>query len=336
MINRNIALIAPLSRTTGLGHFMRLKILQKKLNLKNYIWIMQGNRGFINKFKTKKDRFNLINTINGKNIYSILKKNNCGKIIMDLSSEKNLRQDKVLKLQNYLLKKGVKIISFDIPKQKKIVSNISIFPFYFNKNINKSVKSKIYRGYDFVFLEKIKRNILKKKSNEIKKILIVVSGSDPLNLSYRIFKLIKDLPYEFRVIMGENYNNKIEKFTNSLTKVSFLNYSKNIYDEIVKSDAVICGEGTIKFIPILMQKPTIIIHQFDNESEMIKDIIKKNIILSLGKLNNKNKFKIIYKIKNYLLNKNEINKNIKNMKKYFNLDSMSIKQNLLIRAINLL
>ena len=85
-----------------------------------------------------------------------------------------------------------------------------------------------------------------------------------------------------------------------------------------------------------MQKPTIIIHQFDNESEMIKDIIKKNIILSLGKLNNKNKFKIIYKIKNYLLNKNEINKNIKNMKKYFNLDSMSIKQNLLIRAINLL
>jgi len=317
------------SKQYGLGHLMRLKILQKKLNKKINSWIIIGKKSVI-KRNLKNQKVFYLKKIDKKKIYSILKKNHSSKIIIDASHTHTLKNNKLLRLQNFLKIKKIKIISFDLPHQKKIVADISIMPFSFKRKILKDKKSKLYKGYNYILTEDL-QIFKRKKENIKKKILIVIGGTDPLNLSFKIYNFLKNLPYNFKVIVGEN---KIKKkyFKNNTNLVKF---SKNLQTDIYKSDLVICGEGNTKYQSILSLKPTILIHQYDIKSEMIKDFLNKKVVYSLGLYSRINKKKLI-NVTHELINDNSKLKKklLINIKKYFNYNLMSKRQKVLIKHIN--
>ena len=53
MTNANIAFFVKLSNSIGLGHFIRLVDLQKKLNAKHAIWIISGKNKIIYSYVKK-------------------------------------------------------------------------------------------------------------------------------------------------------------------------------------------------------------------------------------------------------------------------------------------
>ena len=87
--NSNIAFFVKVSNSIGLGHFIRLVDLQKKLNAKHVIWIIAGKNKIIYSYVKKKYIYKTIN-FQSLNILKILKSNNITKIIMDLSSKEYL------------------------------------------------------------------------------------------------------------------------------------------------------------------------------------------------------------------------------------------------------
>ena len=142
------------SKQYGLGHLMRLKILQKKLNKKKNLWIIIGKKSIVKKYLTNQNIFYL-SKLNKKKIHFILKKNHSSKVIIDASHKNLLKNNKLLKLQNFLKIKKIKIISFDLPDQKKIVADISIMPFGFKRKILKDKKTRLYKGYNYILTENL-------------------------------------------------------------------------------------------------------------------------------------------------------------------------------------
>jgi spore coat polysaccharide biosynthesis predicted glycosyltransferase SpsG len=325
-MNKNkIAFLTCASKKYGLGHLIRLKILENKLKLKKNIWIVLGEKHLIKQNLKNKKIFH-IPDLDYQKINLILKKNKISKIIMDLSNNDTLRNNKLLNLQEFLRKKLFRLISFDLPQQTKIVSQISIMPFLFKKNLYRVNDSKIFIGYNYIFTEKIKINKNNKPNN---KILIVIGGTDPLGIGIKVYNMIKHLPYSFKVILGENNFINKQKRKNA----SFIKFTNNILKDINNSQAVICGEGNIKFLSILALKPTILIQQFDTKSEMIKDFLRRNVTFSLGIFSKIKKKNLSNKIQNYLNNDRKIKRNIINIKKHFNYEAMQKKQKILINEI---
>lgn len=332
-MNLDIAFFVKLSKSIGLGHFIRLVNLQKKFSLKDVFWIISGDNKIIYSHLKKKKNIFKTNNFQSTRILKILKSRNINKIIMDLSSNEYLINNKIYKIQKFYKKNNFKIVSFDIPVQKKIISDLSIIPYEVSDNIIKSSKTELMIGTNF-FLngkkEYYKNQLIKKKIN---KILICMSGTDPKNISFKIYKYIKHLPFSFEVIVGNNFNKIQLKKKNINKKDKIYKNVKDISNKISKADAVICGEGLIKYETVFQKKPTILIHQYDNKSSMIKNFLKTNTCLSLGLFDRLSPQKASNKIKSYLRNISLIRKNIKNMNKHFDYQKNEFKNNLMIKKI---
>ena len=331
--NSNIAFFVKLSNSIGLGHFIRLVDLQKKLNPKHAIWIIAGKNKIIYSYLKKKYIYKTIN-FQSLNILKILKSNNITKIIMDLSSKEYLIKNKIYQIQKFYKSKNFKVISFDIPiRKKKIISHLSIIPYDISSKIKKDKRSELIVGTNLLLNGK--KNYYKKKllNKKIKRILICISGTDPKNIAYKVYKHIKHLQFSFDVIVGNNFEKiKIDK-KNINKKDRIYRNIKNITKKIAEVDAVICGEGLIKYESVFQKKPTILIHQYDTGSPMIKNFLKTKTCLSLGLYRKLNSKRILIKIKDYLNNINLINKNIENMNKYFDYNENNIRNRLMIKKI---
>ena len=164
-----------------------------------------------------------------------------------------------------------------------------------------------------------------------KKILIVIGGTDPFNLSFKIYNLLKHLPYNFKVVVGEN---KIKK-QYLKNNTNFIKFSKNIQKDICTSDLVICGEGNTKYQSILSLKPTILIHQFDIKSEMIKNFLNKKVVCSLGLFSKINKKKLINTTQELIKDSSKLrNKLLINIKRYFDYNLILKNQKILLKHID--
>ena len=323
-----IALRVDVSKNIGLGHIKRLIELKNRLKHNKFFWLIGGD------IKIIKDLFKKNNFIFVKNenqALKFIKKNNIKKVIIDISHNINLINNKISKIQNKYLENNIKLISFDHPYQK-IISHISIIPYFFDKKkIKKNKNSKLFLGPDF-FLHNIVEN--RSYTKNIKNILIVVSGTDPKNIGFKIYNMIKDLNYNFKVILGENYENiKKNNLNKKVKNLILLKRSKNINKEFSWSDIVICGEGHIKYEAIFANKPLIIAHQFNYKDILINEFLKLNICLSIGKFTIQRKKNIKLKNKKYITNKKKITIHRNNTKKLFNKLKMSKKIELMIEQI---
>ena len=313
-----------ISKEIGLGHYKRLLVLKKKINLKP-IWIISGDKNIIHKL-FKKKKFFYIKDFKSEiqNIVN-LKKIGVTKIVFDIANNNFINNNKNLKTINLYRKNNFKTISFDLPKQKK-TSDISIIPYdYISKSKPKNNKKTFVGSEYFLYETKFKKNNLSKK---IKKILISIGGSDYKNIGIEILKILSNEKFSIKLLSG--LNKKIHFKNKKLSTVNFHNKVEKYYKWC---DIVICGEGITKFEAINHNKPVILIHQYDVFSNLIKTFLKQQTCLSLGLYNKKKLNFYKNQIISYINNKCVQIKHMKNQRKIFNKSSIFIKQKRLMEEI---
>lgn len=318
---------ADFSQKIGLGHLKRLLILKKKLKI-NPIWIVNGNNQIFERFEKKSKVIYVKNIYEEKKLISNLKDAGLKKVVLDISNSNNLKNNRYIKIFNIYKKLKFKIISYDLPFAK-LNSDISIIPYEFNRSILK--KSNIeFKGSDY-FINENKKFKINNHRKKIKKILISISGSDYKQIGYEIYKILEKENFNIRVLQGLNKNGFEQNSRNS-----FLNLNKNIQSHLNWSDLIICGEGLIKYDAIYFNKPIIIIHQFDDKSDLIKTFLNQDMCLSLGIFRKEKKIYYREKILNYINDKLLQELHIKNQQKIFNNKEIKKKQLYLFQKLKLL
>lgn len=313
-----------ISKKVGLGHFKRLLILKKKLKI-SPLWILSGNKKIIEKlFKGKK--FNYFNNLKSEIKYiPTLRKKGFKKVIFDIANSSYVRNNRNLKIIKSYKKNKLKTISFDLPSQRSS-SDISIIPYDFKRKKKNNSNNKIFEGSEFYLSE---NNFQKfKLPKKVNKILISIGGSDYRSIGTQISELLRNENLKIRLLTGIN-----DKKPNNYKNLEILKYKENIDKHFKWCHVVICGEGITKFESINFNKPTIIIHQFDIASNLIKSFLKQNTCLSLGLFKKKkiNDFK--NKIIDYINNKKIQSRHMKNQRKFFNKKSISKKQEKLLKLL---
>jgi UDP-2,4-diacetamido-2,4,6-trideoxy-beta-L-altropyranose hydrolase len=335
-MKNKIAFRVDVSSKLGSGHFKRLKSLEEKLKFKKIFWFVSGEKKLIDFFfKKKRNIYKIKNEIK---VLKILQKERINLIVTDISHDKNILKKKINKIHNFYKKNNIFVVSFDDPRHK-IISDISIIPYDYNYKkihiINKNCKIFIGRKY-FFFSKKLiyYSNKQKELSKNVSKVLISISGTDFRNIGLEILNLIKDLAVSITIITGEKIKKKKIDIKTS-KKIRYLNYTNSIEKLIFSSDVVIAGEGLIKYETSILKTPTLIIHQKDTKSKLIKKFLKHNTCKSLGLYNKKNKELLKKKIISYFKNYNLRLKNFKNAKKKFCAKDMIKGQNEIVREIKL-
>lgn len=117
----------------------------------------------------------------------------------------------------------------------------------------------------------------------VKDILLTVGGSDNKNLTEKILDFIKDLPYNFNVIIGpmfqyeKNLKNKFEKYKN----IVFYN-QPNIEEIMIKNDMAISSCGSTLYELGILGIPTLGISVADNQEGLARRMHNKKMIEYLG------------------------------------------------------
>ena len=292
---KKIAFRLDISSKIGNGHLKRLQYLGSRLKKKRILWFISGEKKLIDFFfKKKKNIFKVKNEIE---VYKTLKKKKIGLIVTDISHHQNIVKKKINKIHKFYKKKKIFLVSFDDPRHP-IYSDISIIPYdYDHKSINiKNKNCKIFLGKKyFFFSRKLEKYSFKNKKifKKIKKVFISISGTDHRKIGLYILNLIKDYGINITIISGKKTSLKkinVEKLKN----IKFLEYTNSIEKIIFESDVAIVGEGLIKYETSLLNTPTLIIHQKDNRSNLIKQFLKNQTCKSLG-LYKKNRSNILKK-----------------------------------------
>ena len=331
--NRIVAFRVDVSREVGIGHLKRLIVLKEKMKIKNNFWLVKGDKKIFFNF-IKKDKYVFFSKSENRMI-SFLKKKKIDKVIMDISHQSNLNNNNIFYIQKNYINNKLKIISFDDPKQK-IISDISIIPYVVTDIKLKTKQNSIVFSGPSYFLHKIKKN--KSNLNKIKNILIVISGTDPKNIGFKIYKTLENLKYNFKTILGENYEELKKNNVKNIVKRNhhFIKRSKNLNKELSWSDLVICGEGHIKYESIFANRPTVIVNQFERRNILVDKFKQLNICHSVGSYKQKRKKLIRSSILNYILNKKKRIYHKNNSNKYFNQKINSKDLHRMIKRINTL
>lgn len=116
------------------------------------------------------------------------------------------------------------------------------------------------------------------KSKEIKEkaenILVSIGGSDPFKVTNKIADLLKSMDsVNIRILIGMSRSPEEREFFQKIQKVNpniqCLEFTNNMAGEFYKADIAIVGEGNIKFESALSGTPTILITQFDHDSDPV-------------------------------------------------------------------
>lgn len=311
MNKKNILFRFDFSRKKNLsyGHYYRskkiIKLIKNKYNI--YFLIKKCEKNFI--FKTLKKK-NLIQK--NCNLYTnnkILKKR------FDFCFVDLPYKDKDL----HLLKKIIRcFIVIDDKFKNFAISNYYFFNRSLTRNFLKLEKKKIFMGPNYLFSTKYK--IKKKPKKEIVNILINFGGSDPLDFTRKILKIISDkkfLIYKFFIILGPGNNTKIN-FKTMDNIYLFKNISeKKLQFLRQKSDLSISSGGNFLVENIFAGLPTLSISTSYHEKNFIKELMNKYNVtkkISLRHINN------LLSQKFFNINVNEIYKNclkLRNKNKFY-------------------
>ena len=281
-----------------------------------------------------------------KEVFNYIKKNNIKILILDLLTSSK-ESSKILKSLIDDLKKLFNIKVVVIGDYRTIVKadhviipqNIPhieiINKFKKLGNITFGLKS-----FPFTGLNSKIRNSKNLKKNDVKKILIFVSGSDPMQISEKISHELKKKIYNnylFKFIFNKNIN--LERYKNlkkTLKKnknIELINYKKNLLSILSRwSDLNIVGEGTAAIESVFLFKKTIILKYFNNKySDKLNLImLKKSKCAKIVNTFNKNHINLIKNIKDYSYLKDrgkiiKFNQNLFDGYKNFNLNKILLR-----------
>lgn len=308
-----IAIRADGGSQIGMGHIMRTLVLAKELAKTNDVfYICKINNKEIEKYasgikKVKDNYFNVI-TINEENFIEDLCEIKADCLITDSYD--------VDEQYFNIIKKKFKITIY-IDDMNLYYFNVDIL---INQNINAeklqykvNKDTKLLLGLDYLMLRDEFRNISKSINKpKIKDIMITIGGSDNNSITNKLCEYIKDLDFEFHIIIGPSFkDDSIKKLVNlSMEKKSIkLYFDANMFMVMKKCDIAISACGSTLYELMACGIPTLGIIVADNQQLIAVNLHENKVIYNLGWYENLNKEKIYDKINDLNFNKRNLMSN---------------------------
>lgn len=283
----------------GMGHVMRTLVLAKELSIKNKICYIckcsAKNKSGI--FKIKRSGFEVFSF--KKSILEVLPDIHADMLITDsydVNEEYFIKTGQFVKYTAYI----DDIDSFKYPVDLIINQNINALEF------NYPQKYKLL-GLKYLMLRNEFKNLPGKHIHEkVEDIMITMGGSDPVEFTKVLLKWIKNLEFNFHVVIGPSFRN-VEYFKSlKFNNIKFY-FNANMADVMRKCDAAISASGSSLYELLATGVPTIGIVIADNQCGISRKLADMDMIENLGWYYdlNEGRFKnsLAYLCSNYTLRK---------------------------------
>lgn len=306
-----VIILTECGKNIGFGHISRCsslydEALSRKLNVKFFIY------GDINsvEFLKSKEIVN-VNWMDENYLIDNIKYDDY--VIVD---------SYVADIQKYeiISQKSRKSIYIDDNGRLNYPKGIIINPSLDSSHINysKLKNSKLLSGSEFVILRQAFIDAKREKiSNEIKRVLIVIGGTDIRNIIPKIIngicKTYKDVVFD--IVVGNEEQLQMLRKNSGLSNIKIhCNIDdKNMCNIMLNSDLAITAAGQTMYELLATQTPFIPIQIIENQDNNIKSILKYNPEQVVLKYNDK---AIIKKLKEYIGLFNDLDYRKKQIRKY--------------------
>ena len=302
----NVAFRVDASKEIGIGHLMRCLALSEEL-------IKRGNTCY---FLSKIENYKLIKKIKKFNINfeeikeNITLKEEIGKLI-EFSKNKNIDwivTDNYQIDSNYTKKikeNGFYVLSIDDISQIHYHSDIVL-----NQNVGAEKLDFFLENYTRLLLgpkyTMIRDELLKREekiySENIKKILITLGGTDNENLTLEVLKSLSNIGrnIEFLTILGpfNRFSKQIKDYVEKESlNVKLIESPENMANVYLKSDMAISTGGSSCYELSYFGIPNLIVTIADNQLNIAQELDNKKISVYIGKAKDMKTEKIKYKVK---------------------------------------
>lgn len=169
--------------------------------------------------------------------------------------------------------------------------------------------TKLILGTKYVMMREEFRSLpIKNIKIKVYDIMLTVGGSDPLHFTDKILSWVKDLDYNFHVVVGPSFDyiEQLKKYKNNKIK---LYYNANMHMLMEKCDIAISACGSTLYELAACGVPTIGIVIADNQLGIARKLNDMGIIKNLGWHNKLNGKDFIYHL-NELTNNYDLRKMI--------------------------
>ena len=283
--------------TIGIGHVMRTLVLAKELAKTNDVfYICRINSKEMEKYasgikRIKEYGFN-VRTISEETFIEELCKIKADCLITDSYD--------VDEQYFNIIKKNFKITIY-IDDMNLHYFNVDIL---INQNINaEKLEYKVNKdtelllGIDYLMLRDEFRNTSKSINKpKIKDIMITIGGSDNNSITNKLCEYIKDLDFEFHIIIGPSFkDDNIKKLVNlSIEKKNIkLYFNANMFLVMKKCDIAISACGSTLYELMACGIPTLGIIVAENQKLIAMNLHDNKVIYNLGWYKNLSKKKDI-------------------------------------------
>lgn len=289
----------------GLGHIYRCLLLGYNL-IDHEIRFVISSKSEAGIKKIRESHFSYIVINDNYEIGELVEKYNCDILVNDI-----LDTDK--EYIKYCKNLGVRVVNFEDLGNGAPYADAVINDLYDKRNDYKNH----YWGSEFYC---IRDEFLLAKPGEFKEdvqeILIIFGGTDPCNLTYRLFEIIKSIPNNDKIhytfILGMGYKNSqelIDAADQLDLNIEIVQDVKLMTEYMQKSDIAISSQGRTMLELASMAVPTILLAQ--NEREQHHEFgYLKNGFINLG-LGNKVENQTIRETLIWLINSPQIRKQMK-------------------------
>lgn len=273
-LNLKVAIRAEGGSTIGMGHIMRTLVLAKKLSLNNEVFyicknISENKSGII---EIEKNGFYVYYF--EENILELLTKIDMDILITD---SYNVNEDyftDIRKLAKYTIYID-DINLFDYPVDLIINQNINA------ENFSYCQKYKLL-GLRYLMLREEFRSIPKKFiKKQVSDIMITMGGADTVGFTETIVNWIKNLNFNFHVIIGPFFKN-IDYFKNmNFDNIKFY-FNAKMIEVMQKCDLAVSASGSGIYEFLASGIPSLSVVIADNQINISKKLSDLNIVDSLG------------------------------------------------------
>jgi UDP-2,4-diacetamido-2,4,6-trideoxy-beta-L-altropyranose hydrolase len=294
-----IAIRADGGNTIGMGHIMRTLVLAKELAKTNEVfYICRIDNEYYRQQNIKEYDRIIEDNISDKY------KNGIEKVISEefkvffvrenylIEDIKNIYAD-LLITDSYDVDENYFKETKAIFKKTAYIDDMNLYYFDVDFLINQNIgaeefsykvndDTKLMLGIKYILLREEFRNLqpkdIKLKVNDI---MLTVGGADPSHLTEKVLNWVKDLNYNFHVIVGPSFDNKedLKRFESDKIR---LYYNADMYEIMRKCDMAISACGSTLYELMACGVPTIGIIIADNQVAIGEKLSNIGIIKKLG------------------------------------------------------
>lgn len=266
----------------GMGHIMRTLVLARELAKTNDVfYVCRKDYPLTEKYKkgiekVRAEGFKII-LINEDIVINELSKIEADCLITD---SYDVNEEYFNKTKKLFTKTGY-------------VDDLNIYYYNVDFIINQNIAENKYKcnedtllflGTDYIMLREEFRNSKPNQiKTDIKNVLITMGGADPYNFTLKLLKCIKDLHYNFHVIIGPSFSNvdKIELEIKNNENIK-LHFNANMIEIMKKNDIAISATGSTLYELGTLGIPTLGVILADNQEGVAKEMHKCGLIINLG------------------------------------------------------